>query len=303
MNKFFFISFLTLLIGIRYLYASQNDFQQTVSAGIYLIHVSNIDVKSQTFKAEFYLNFKWKGNRSAKNFELINATEFSQYFLTEWEEGGYNYLACKIRGTFRSKMNVSRFPFDSQNLEIVIGDFVWIEDSLKYTINDTLTGFSKGINILDWTEKKYSLRVNTLDEMGSRYSVLIFNFLVQRKYAFFFIKILIPLIIVLLVALLDLFIPKNELDACIGLGITSLLSMIALHYSIAGQLPDVSYPTRVDLLMIGSYFLVFLSMVEIVFVFNMLQRNKIIIANKVEKFSRWMIPLAYITFLLILFIE
>lgn len=302
MSQFLIILFISLfLFNINSLATILTNKKQFVSAGMYLIHVGDIDIKSQTFKAEFYLNFKWKGNRSSKNFEFLNAAEFSQFFLTEWVEDGYNYLACKIVGTFRSKMDVSKFPFDSQNLKILIGNFDWIEDSLQYLTNDTLTGISKDISILDWITKGYSFKVQPMIEMNSTYSVLDFTFQVERRSAFFFIKIFIPLIIVLLVALLNLYIPKDEIDTCIGLGVTSILSMIALHFSVSSQLPDVNYPTRVDILMIGSYLLVFISMMEVVFIYNKIKQNKLSLVQKIEKLARWTIPSVYIFFLILLF--
>ena len=112
----------------------KNKLQEIVQSGIYLIQLDNIDVKNQTFRAEFYLNFKWKGHRSANNFELLNAIQYTKHFYSEWNEGGYNYLSCKIRGMFRSNMDVTDFPFDAQSLKIKIRDYVWIEDSLNMSL-------------------------------------------------------------------------------------------------------------------------------------------------------------------------
>lgn len=296
------IVFIHIIIFLLLTEAILPDQSQTkVLVGIYVTHIGNIDIKNQTFYAEFYLNMKWAGERTAEDFEFTNAKEFSKYFYSKWTDGGFNYLSCKIRGVFRSNMDVSSFPFDSQLLTIKLGDYVWIEDSLKYAKNDTLSGISNELHSAEWEFLNHSINVKPLKELGSKFSTIEFNVQASRNYTSFIIKILIPVIIVVLVSLLTLFIPKKELEACIGLGITSLLSLIALHFSIGGQLPEVNYPTTIDLLMIGSYFLVFINMVEVVLAYNLLQRKKEKKAFQLENISRWLIPSVYFLYLLILF--
>ncbi len=43
-----------------------------------------IDVKNQSFYAEFYLNMSWAGKHSAKNFEFVNSNYFIKMFYSEW---------------------------------------------------------------------------------------------------------------------------------------------------------------------------------------------------------------------------
>ena len=274
---------------------------EIVQAGIYVIQIDNIDIKSQTFRAEFYLNLKWQGNRTAENFELINAIDYSRYFYSEWSEAGFNYLSCKIRGTFRTEMDVSNFPYDSQELKIQVGDYVWIEDSLRYVINDTLTGYSKGLLAAEWDIKGYTLSEISIEELGSRFSTIVYTLSVDRKYTSFIIKVLIPILIVMGVAMLNLFIDKRELESAIGLGVTSLLTIIALYFSISDNLPDVAYATTIDKMLMGSYLVIFITMIEIVYAHNLIKNNNIKALNRVERLSKWIIPTGYLLFLVILF--
>lgn len=281
----------------------EDEVKQTiVQIGIYLIHIEKIDVKAQTFNAEFYLNMKWKGNHTARNFELTNANNFEKYFLEEWVDKDTNWLACKIRATFRCPMDVSNFPLDDQKLVIRIGDFIWIEDSLRYSINPVVMGKSDEIYSAEWNILNYEANVIQVKEMGEKYSSLEYTITAERKTKSFLIKILIPILIVMGVSMLNLFIDKKELEACVGLGVTSLLSIIALYFSISDNLPDVNYATTVDKMLMGSYLVIFITMVEIVFAHNLIKKEKIGLLNKIEKMTKWVIPVGYTIFLLLIFI-
>lgn len=301
------VSFVLILLAILN-YNSQAEQKLAtnktlVQIGIYLNYLDRIDVKAQTFYAEFYLNMKWKGPHSANNFELMNANDFQVYFLQEWTDRDTNWLACKIRGTFRCKMDVSNFPLDDQKLIIQIGDFVWIEDSLEYVINKQLMGKYREIYSAEWDISDYEAKVVQFKEMGDKYSILEYSVNAERKTTSFLIKILIPILIVMGVSMLNLFIDKKELEACIGLGVTSLLSIIALYFSISDNLPDVNYATTVDKMMMGSYLVIFITMIEIVIAHNLIIKNNKYLLDKIEDTSKWLIPSGYLLFLFFLFMR
>ena len=190
MLKSAFLSLVILVALNDYMRPEQkeNSPKTIVQIGVYLSHIDRIDVKAQSFYAEFYLNMKWKGSHSANNFELMNANQFETFFLQEWTDRDTNWLACKVRGTFRCQMDVSNFPLDDQKLIIQIGDFVWVEDSLKYIINNVVTGKSKDIYSAEWYISDYETKVVELYETGDKYSVLEFTVNAERKTTSFLIK-------------------------------------------------------------------------------------------------------------------
>jgi len=274
-----------------------------VHVGIYLNHIDKIDVKAQTFYAEFYLNMKWKGIHPPTSFELINSNDYEKYFYEEWFDRDTSWLTCKIRGTFRCKMDVSNFPLDEQNLLIEISDYVWIQDSLTYVVNNEVTGINKNIYSAEWYISDYDANVTTLREMGTDFSTFQYLVSAERKTTSFMIKILIPILIVMGVSMLNLFINKKELETCIALGVTSLLSIIALYFSISGNLPEVNYATTVDKMMMGSYLVIFISMIEIVIAHNLIERKNEKLLMRIENISKLVIPAGYILFLIFIFLR
>jgi len=300
--KFFTLYFSLLLLSNNTLGSElQKEDKTIVSIGISLIHIGKIDVREQSFYAEFYLNLKWKGNRTAKNFELLNATNYSRSFYEVWTESDTNWITCKIKGTFRNEMDVSNYPIDNHILTIRIGDYVYTKDSLEYIINEEISRPYEKLRLFEWKIKRYGVKVIDSFEFETQFSIAEYSIEVHRKPGPFIIKIFIPILIIICVSLLTLFVSKEHLEVCIAIGITSLLSLIALHFSISNHLPDVNYPTKIDLLIMGSYFLIFLNLIEVVIAYNYFKIGDKKVTHRLDKYSRWLLPLAYIIFLLFLF--
>ena len=272
-----------------------------VAIGLNLIYLGNIDVREQTFEAEFYLNLKWKGTRTGKNFELLNVKNYTRSYYEKWVERDTNWITCKIAGTFRSEMDVTQYPIDDQTLSIRIGDYIYTSDSLEYRINMEIDKPFERLSLFEWKIKKYNFQVIKSFEFQSQFSIVEYTIDVYRKPGPFVIKVFIPILIIIGVSFLTLFLTKEQLEACIAIGITAMLSLIALHFSISHQLPDVNYPTKIDLLMIGSYFLIFLTLVEVVIAHYYYKIGYKKISFRLDKYSRWVLALAYIIFLLFLF--
>jgi hypothetical protein len=67
-----------------------------------------------------------------------------------------------------------------------------------------------------------------------------------------------PVAIIILCASAAPLLGAHHVEARIGLAITSLLSLVALQFSMAGTLPDVGYLLMLDQIYIASYFYVLL---------------------------------------------
>jgi len=95
---------------------------------------------------------------------------------------------------------------------------------------------------------------------------------------------------------------KDQIESGIGLGISSLLSIIALHFSVSSQLPDVNYPTKVDILFIASFFFNLLLIIWVVFGYNLSLGDKKLSVAKIDRIIRPLMPLIYIIFCVFLLV-
>lgn len=301
-NIFNLITFLLLIsFNNSNSLANTNNDRTDARIGIYITNIDRINIKDQSFYAEFYLNIKWRGKHTAKNFEFVNANKINKSYYEEWEDGGFKYLSCKVSGIFRSEMDEHRYPFDNHRLKIILSDYAFTTDSIEYTKNDTTTGISKNLNLMGWKIKNSTYGIKTTKELDSTFPIYEYEIEIARNKAAFIIKIFIPILIVICVAYLNFYLPKVTLEACVSLGVTSLLSLIAFYFSISGQLPDVEYVTRFDLLMIFSYTIILLSLIEPIII-NRLQLKSKWAAKKFEIRLRLAIPVLVVSAISILFI-
>lgn len=123
---------------------------------------------------------------------------------------------------------------------------------------------------------------------------------ISRPLAPYIIKFILPLLIVLLTSLVAFFISPEEIEANLGICVTALLTCVALHFSLADSLPNVSYLVTIDKVFIISYLLILFNVAETVVSFRINKTNEKL-ANKIEKVS-WKVFVASLSIIFTLII-
>jgi type IV secretory pathway VirB2 component (pilin) len=88
--------------------------------------------------------------------------------------------------------------------------------------------------------------------------------------------------------------PEN-LGPRLSVAVTSMLTLIAYRFLLGQSLPRVSYLTRLDYFLLGCTFLVFAALVEVTATGAMAATGRGEKANKVNRQSRWIFPIAFVT--------
>lgn len=303
MNKKFVHILIAAILLLPVLVTAQpeNPGQQKILISLMLTDIEKIDTKNQNFSAEFYLWLKWNEGRSGKNIEYMNSSETSNIFYDEWADS-LQRISAKVKGVFKSRFDVGSYPFDSQTLKIRISDYEWNWDSLVYEVETDKIGISPEIFNDEWDIKLKEAKVTKEYISEDNFSVFEYVIEIRRKTFSVFIKIIIPMFIIMAIAFINLIVPKDQIEAGIGLGISSLLSLIALHFSVSSQLPEVNYPTKVDILFIVSFFFNLLLILWVVFGYNFTIGNKKHIVEKTDRILKPVMPVSYIIFCIILLV-
>ena len=76
------------------------------------------------------------------------------------------------------------------------------------------------------------------------------------------VKVLLPLILVVATASLIFHVAPSLIEARIGLGITALLTLVAMQWSALSSLPDGGYLVMLDVLYIASFMFVLTTLVQ-----------------------------------------
>jgi hypothetical protein len=253
-----------------------------VVVGVYVNDIQQLDLLSHSYAMDFYVWFRWQNadvNPQA-TLEFMNPFQLWGHVATPLYEApqdlpdGWKYMAIRYQGQFNSKLPLEKYPFDDQNLLIEFEDNSGAKDLLKYvadtnpiTINEamTLPGYIIGAPTLVISEKSYPTNFgDTRLEQAETYSRVTVSVPVHRPWLTYAIKIILPIFLVAACAGLVYFIQPSFVEGRIGMGITALLTLVALQLTSNSQLPEVDYLMMIDKLYIAAYLFVIASLTQVV---------------------------------------
>ncbi|MBK7871349.1 MAG: hypothetical protein IPJ74_12080 [Saprospiraceae bacterium] len=261
---------------------------QKVYTGIYLMNLYDLNVDEFSFYADFYIWFKWKGERDPTNIEFVNAVEkwgFTEEIFNEEPlllPDGYHYNGMRVEGRFYHSFILDDFPLDQHNLDIRIESVDFPLDSLVYVPDTSTVFFRKDLLIPGWeisgadiltNENFYNTNFGEPGRSGAAFSNFTFHLNINRPFSYFGLKLMLPLIVVILASLGGLFVHPNYIDARISLPIGGLLSCVFLQQAYSDALPDVGEMVLMDRIYLLSYLLIALIMLRVIIVGNKIARN------------------------------
>jgi hypothetical protein len=115
-----------------------------------------------------------------------------------------------------------------------------------------------------------------------------------RHYIF---KVITPLVVILLMSFSVFWIDPVHVGPQIGLAAASLLTMIAYRFMLGNLVPKVSYLTRLDGFILGATIFVFVALVEALASAQLVQRDRLDLARRLDCRCRIIAPLATLVLL------
>jgi hypothetical protein len=321
MNRFLFpmLAFAVLLpllaLGQAGLARPVPSDAEVVRTGVYLMNLYDLNINEHSFYADFYLWFKWKGERDPMNIEFVNAIEkwgFTQNNFHEEPlllEDGYYYNGMRIEGRFYHPFALDDFPLDRHALDIYIENVEYAQDSLVYLPDTAATFIRDGFAIPGWwiagaemhrQENVYRTDFGETGIVTPVFSSFAFNLHISRPRNYFLFKLMLPLLIVIIASLGALFIHPAQLDARISLPIGGLLTAVFLQQSYNSALPDVGYMVLMDKIYLLGYALIVSVLLRVILAANTVAavKKKEVDLPRLRRGDRWMATLALAVFLL-----
>ena len=186
-------------------------------------------------------------------------------------------------GFFRQSFDFKNFPFDTQKLLIRIktgvgnysdfnleddknvgsltlitpepGVFLNLEKFINPEINKLKAwrvpdnGITVNSNIL--TEDRYDIYTQKIETVSE--NVLDIEITIERNYAHYVWKIMLPVFLILCVAWYVLWIPTEKYEARLNTSIIALLALIAYNFVFQDDIPKLEYLTDMDKFILLSY--------------------------------------------------
>ncbi|MDX2307811.1 MAG: ABC transporter substrate-binding protein [Hyphomicrobium sp.] len=244
---------------------------ETLFLDVDLVKAFRIDDNEQSFFAEFYLSVRNDGKGTG-----IEALEFANSFLDPQtgerqlnirvvSRGGANETypdnlsIYYVSGRFMFEPELSNYPFDSQRFSIDIrprsGSAPFIVQPPLETLRDDFVesdGWDPKFKYVGFDEDF----VQTIDALSHEPSVVpfykaSFAWIMARQTTDYYLRVVVPLGFILIVAYLSIFIPLSHFEAIVTIQVTALLSAVALYLSLS-QL-DADTTTVSDRIFIFTY--------------------------------------------------
>ncbi len=243
----------------------------TVSVGMYVTSIHDIDFKQKEYTVSFWLWMKYK-NRAldfVKNLEIPNAKSVTKEFSTIDSSKEKVYMLMKIQALMKDSWKIGNFPFDRQRLRLSFENsqfdstaLIMIPDTLgeHYDHRFALNGWD-----IDSFEMRSGRRLYTTgfgDESLAKpqtvYSSLKVMIDIDRDATGLFWKMFLGMYIAFLIAYVCFYIHPDGMDSRFGLSVGSLFAVIGNKYIIDSSLPESTSFTLVDTLHGLTLFAIFL---------------------------------------------
>ena len=249
-----------------------------VIVGAYINDIQELDTETGSFTVDFYMWFRWKNPivDPTDSIEVMNSNAMEN--TTSSSAGGVTgrpfpeepvdmpdgtkYQGFRYQGVFSKSMDLHRFPFDTQQLTVALEDvnqdnreLEFVLDTTPVTISDqvTIPGFRIGTPSLTVVDHRYPTGFGDLRSPPNvSYSRIVLDVPLARDALPYLVKIMLPILIVILITSLIYMLPARLEDARTGIGVTAMLTMVALQWTTDSDLPSVEYLMMVDVIYILS---------------------------------------------------
>jgi hypothetical protein len=291
-----------------------------VRVGGLINDIQQLDLQTHSYNVDMYMWFKWTNPDidPSRSFEFLNAYELWGHILTyetnepqRLPDGSY-YQVLRNQGKFNNKLPLERYPFDEQRLSVALEDstapsgrlaFAPDEDPVAISDDLVIPGWDIGDPTLTVFDNQYDSNFGDPRFGDIRYSRAVFELPVSRPKGTYALKLLLPLLLVALTASLALLVHPRYVEGRIGIGITALLTLVALQITSNSSLPEVDYLILLDKLYIASYAFVVLTMVMIVRNSWVDAEGDVAVAKVVDRKSLAVLLGAYFLVVALLFVQ
>lgn len=242
---------------------------EEVRVGMYWNSVPSLDLRTDSYSADFYLWFLWRGAIDpTRQFEFTNLvdptnlvknaayTKASGEPEPEVLPDGTRYQAYHVQGRFSQAFALDRFPLDRQRLVISIEDLTYDADRMRYVADRADSAASPDLAVNGWRIDRFFFN-ESLKTYGSRfgdsrikqvrpYTRVEFGVAISRPIFGLISKTVLPISVIILITFGAFFCRPDSLDARLGLTMTSLIAAVALWYTMAVEVPPVNYLLLID---------------------------------------------------------
>lgn len=286
-----------------------------VKVGLYVSNLADINQSSETFDMAGYLFYTWRDGRLAYNakqagtnarsmklsdvwhpaVEMVNFKESksSDTILTVSPDGTV-VAQERFSKTLSSGLNLQRFPFDQEHLQVVVESLVHPLKEVRFAIDKSKLAIGKDsfVSLSEWVIKD----ITGVDSKSffppeqQDYSRVTMDILLQRNSGFYIFKVMTPLFLITIASWSVFWIDAKEFSTQITIAFTNLLTVVALLLVVNDTLPRVGYLTFMDGFTMLCFAAILAAILELIWAHRWESRDQHEKAQKIHTTARWVVP-------------
>jgi len=280
-----------------------------IGVEFFLLDLVEINDKLNSFTLDFVMTLSWHDGRLAgvasqgtgcitrldaiwhPAFIFLNAGESSSDHTGSVEllENGEVIHSRRYTRTFSTALDMRRFPFDKQTLVVRIASMIYGPDQVEFYGEAALTTMYDEASLPGWSLESLqsNMRVGPITAATTSHSSLEYKILVERQSAYYFWRLVFPLLLLMLMAWSVFWIPPEHLGPQISVAIGAIFSLMSFLVSQGRILPPISYMTTADILIVISVLLIFIAFGESVVTGRLAQTGNNHLAQRIDHIGRW----------------
>ena len=251
---------------------------EIVRVGFLINDIQDIDLARHRYQIDFYIWYQWNDPDfdPRESIEFMNDAEGWATMRSsntedpvQLEDGSY-FIREHIMSMFKTNMPLEDYPFDKLDLRIILEDKDLGSDGLVFVLDDpavqtsadlSVPGYVIGAPFATVTDWQYP-RLGALDSGIGLSSRLTVEIPMQRPWLPSAVKTFVPLLVIVLCAAMVFLIRPEHIDARFGLGISALLTLVALKWITDGEMPLMDYLGFVDSLYLLAFLFIAAGLAE-----------------------------------------
>lgn len=279
---------LLLLSVLTFVTATSAQKADTVTAGVYVTSIHDINFKDKEYTVNLWLWLKYKNKDFdfLHNLEVPQAKTVTTSFSTVDSTGGRIYMLMKLQCVMKDTWAIENFPFDKQKLRFSIensqfdsGDLVFKADTQGLQVDPrfALRGwFIDSVNVSTGV-KAYETAFGdeSLKKPHMEYSNFKMRIQIDREAMGLFWKMFLGMYVAFIIAYMCFYIHTDSIDSRFGLSVGALFAVIGNKYIIDSALPESTAFTLVDTLHGITLLFIMLVIVSTAFSLRLIKREKV----------------------------
>jgi hypothetical protein len=289
-----------------------------VALGITLIDFARINIREETFDIEGYLDATWVDPALARPpgaprlnprdvrldpartpvFEFVNSIDvvkFQHEGIIEIGDDGRVHRRVRFSGKFSTPLDLRHFPFDRQELVVVISVFDPAGDRFDLRIDPGRVRRLRYAFLSDWEIGGVYARIDRRDRdlgMGDG-SYFVYRIQVARRSYYYLWRAILPMTLLVMSSWLVFWFEPTNLQPQISTALGILLSLVTFTFSIDISLPKISHLTFLDRHALTSLFFVLATILSVAVIHVELQRRGVKRALLIQWWARRAFPAVF----------